>query len=66
MDNNTVNPILVDLKTLMKLCSCGRVAAEKIGIESGSIVRAGRRKLYNLSKIQKWIDKKCDTQEESY
>ena len=64
MDNKTVNPILVDLKTLMRICNCGRIAAEKIGIESNSIVRVGRRKLYNLSKIQKWLDEKCDTQGE--
>lgn len=50
------NCILVDLKGLMKLLSCGRVAAERVGKESSAIVRVGRRKLYNLEKIKEYLN----------
>lgn len=48
--------LLVDLHGLMELCSCGRIAAEKIGDESGAVIRVGRRKLYNLEKVRAYIN----------
>ena len=48
--------ILVDLHGLMQLCSCGRVAAEKIGNEAGAVIRVGRRRLYNIEKIKVYIN----------
>lgn len=50
------NVILVDLKGLMKLLSCGRIAAERVGKDSAAIVRVGRRKLYNLEKIKAYLN----------
>lgn len=52
--------LLVDLKGLMALCSCGRIAAEKIGEASGSVIRVGRRKLYNLKKVREYINQVCE------
>ena len=48
--------LLVDLLGLMELCSCGRIAAEKIGKDSGAVIRVGRRKLYNLEKVKNYIN----------
>lgn len=53
---NESNCILIDLKGLMKILSCGRVAAERVGKDSAAIVRVGRRKLYNMEKIRAYID----------
>lgn len=55
-EQNLSDRLLVDLKGLMILCSCGRIAAEKIGEQSGAVVRVGRRKLYNLEKIRDYIN----------
>lgn len=55
-EQNLSDRLLVDLKGLMTLCSCGRIAAEKIGEQSGAVVRVGRRKLYNLEKIRDYIN----------
>ena len=55
-EQNLSDRLLVDLKGLITLCSCGRIAAEKIGEQSGSVVRVGRRKLYNLEKIREYIN----------
>lgn len=52
---NESNCMLIDLKGLMKMLSCGRVAAERVGKDSAAIVRVGRRKLYNLEKIRAYI-----------
>ncbi|MDO4736186.1 MAG: hypothetical protein Q4B21_04120 [Bacteroidia bacterium] len=48
--------MLIDLKGLMKMLSCGRVAAERVGKDSAAIVRVGRRKLYSVEKIRIYID----------
>ena len=53
---NLNEKILVDLKGLMTLCSCGRIAAEKIAEQSQAVIRVGRRKLYNLEKIKAYIN----------
>ena len=50
------NCMLIDLKGLMKMLSCGRVAAERVGKDSAAIVRVGRRKLYNVEKVRIYID----------
>lgn len=52
----TTNCILVDLKGLMAMLSCGRIAAERIANDSAAIVRVGRRKLYNLEKIKTYLN----------
>lgn len=53
---NESNCMLIDLKGLMKMLSCGRVAAERVGKDSAAIVRVGRRKLYNIEKIRAYIN----------
>ena len=46
----------MDLKGLMALCSCGRIAAERIGEQSQAVIRVGRRKLNNLEKVKAYIN----------
>ena len=55
-ETNLNERILVDLKGLMALCSCGRIAAERIGEQSQAVIRVGRRKLYNLEKVKAYIN----------
>lgn len=50
------NCILVDLKGLMAMLSCGRIAAERIANDSAAIIRVGRRKLYNVEKIKAYLN----------
>lgn len=57
--------ILVSLKELQSLCSCGRVAAEKIGKESGATIRVGRRVLYNLEKVKEYINSVTEIEDET-
>ena len=49
---------------LQEILGCGRWTAEKIGRESKSVVKVGKRKLYNLKKISAYIDAKSDMEEE--
>lgn len=53
----TENTILVDTFKLREVLNSGRATAVKIGKNAGAEVRIGRRVLWNLSKIQEYIDK---------
>lgn len=48
--------LMVDTTTLMKLCSTGRSKAVEIGTSAGAKVKAGRLVLWNVKKIQQYID----------
>ena len=48
--------VLVDLARLQDLLSCGYSTAHQIATSAGAIVKVGRRKLYNIKKIQAYID----------
>lgn len=50
---------LVDTLELQILLCCGRVSAVKIGETAGARVQLGRRVLWNVSKIQKYLDEIC-------
>lgn len=50
------NKKLVDIQELQILLCSGSVTARRIGIEAEAVVRVGRRVLYNVSKIQKYLD----------
>lgn len=54
----TTNPqqLLVDTRTLQIITGCGRDAATKIGNDAGARVRVGKRLLWNVEKIKKYID----------
>lgn len=53
IDSNTVTTTTTGL---MKMLCCGRVTAVKIGEDAEAKIRIGKRVLWNLPKIQKYID----------
>lgn len=55
-NNDCDNKITVNLKELQTMLSLGRHSADKIGTEAGAVVRIGKRKVYNVEKIQNYIN----------
>lgn len=53
IDNNTIT---TNTTGLMKMLGCGKVTAIKIGTDAEAKVQVGKRVLWNLPKIQKYID----------
>ena len=50
------NPMAVDIKMLCEMLSCGKDTAKKIGELAGARIKIGRRVLYSVSKIRKYLD----------
>lgn len=65
-----ITPITCDIKTLMMLTGLGRVYADQIGVESGAKIRIGRRCLYRVADVQRYLDgiksERGITEEEDY
>ena len=53
---SAVKPILVNSQGLQDLCQCGRPTAIEIANNARAVVRFGRRVLFNVNKIQEYID----------
>ena len=55
---NAENRLTVDIEGLMAMLSCGEVTAKKIAdyAEAEAKVIVGRRVLYNVDKIKKYLD----------
>ena len=53
---NTENRLTVDIEGLMAILSCGAVTARKIADYSEAKIIVGRRVLYNVDKIKKYLD----------
>lgn len=51
-----LDKICVDTNELMSLLSCGRVTAIQIGEQAGARIEIGKRLLWNISKVQKYLD----------
>lgn len=49
--------LLVDTEELKQMLCAGRAAAVKIGINAEAKVQTGRRVLWNVKKIQQYIDR---------
>lgn len=49
------NKITVDINELQGMLSVGRNTALRIGEEANAVVRIGRRKLYNVEKIEAYM-----------
>lgn len=49
--------IAVDLVGLMELLSVGRRSAETIAAEAEAVFRVGKRRLYNVKKIEEYMNK---------
>lgn len=48
--------LTVSTKTLMRLMDCGKPAAIRIGTEAGAKVVVGRRILWNVQAIRRYLD----------
>lgn len=45
------------MEGLAAMLSCGQATAKKVGEEAGARIVIGRRVLYSVSKVQKYIEK---------
>lgn len=48
--------ITVDLIGLQKMLSIGKGSCRKIGKEAGAVIKVGRRTLYNVQKIEAYLN----------
>lgn len=53
---DTPNKLAVDLNELRAMLSLGRNNAAELGEKAGAVIRVGRRKLYNVKKIERYIN----------
>lgn len=59
-DRGTEMLITVDAEKLAAMLSCGQATARKIGEEAGAKIVIGRRVLYSVCKIQKYVEKMAE------
>lgn len=50
-------PIAVDADGLQEILSCGYATAVKIGTDAGARIKIGRRVIWNVKKIQEYLDR---------
>ena len=55
-DNDTKNNLTVNAETLAGMLDCGRATAVKSGIDAGARIQIGRRTLYKVSMVEKYLD----------
>ena len=56
ISRNEPEVIAVDIEKLSSILSCGHATARKIGEQAEARIYIGRRVLYSVSKIQKYLD----------
>lgn len=61
MITNQEQRLTVDTNNLKEMLGCGRNTAIKIGIAAGAKVKFGRRTVWNVSKVQRYIDSITET-----
>lgn len=54
------NRLTVDTKELQAMFGCGRETAIKIGLNSNARLKVGRRVLWNVEKIQQYLNQVSD------
>lgn len=52
----TTEKLTIGINELQNMLSLGRNTADEVGKKAGAVVRIGRRKLYNVKKIQAYLD----------
>ena len=52
----TNNKVSVNADTLAKILDCGRPTAMKIGEAAGARIQIGKRVLYKVDKIERYLD----------
>lgn len=58
--NNTNEALSVDTAGLMELLNSGRKTAVEIGTAAGARIQIGRRVMWNVKKIEKYLDTICE------
>lgn len=53
---NVSNNIAVGIDQLQSMLGVGKNTADKIGKDAGAVMHVGRRKLFNVSKVQRYLD----------
>ena len=53
----TDNKITVDINGLQAMLSVGKNTAADVGEKAGAVIRIGRRKLYNVKKIESYMQR---------
>ena len=56
-NTETDKKITVDINGLQSMLSMGRHSATKIGEDAGAVIRVGKRKIYNVRKIEEYMNK---------
>lgn len=57
-----IDKICVTTEGLQDLLDCGRVTAVQIGGQAGARIEVGKRLLWNVSKVQSYIDRLAEEQ----
>ena len=52
----TDNKIAVDINGLQAMLSLGRNTTAEIGEKAGAVIKIGRRRLYNVKKVEEYIN----------
>lgn len=52
----TDRKITVDINELQSMLSVGRNTANAIGESAGAVVHVGRRKLFNVAKVERYME----------
>ena len=56
LDRENKQFLTVNAETLAGMLNCGRATAVKIGTDAGAKIQIGRRTLYKVSIIEKYLD----------
>ena len=56
LDRDNKQFFFVNAETLAGMLNCGRATAVKIGTDAGAKIQIGRRTLYKVSIIEKYLD----------
>lgn len=52
----TSRKLAVDIEGLAAMLSCGQATARKIGEDAGARILIGRRVLYSVNKVERYLD----------
>lgn len=52
----TNRKLAVDIEGLAAMLSCGQATARKIGEDAGARILIGRRVLYSVNKVERYLD----------
>lgn len=55
-ERKEIQPLAVDIEGLSAMLSCGHATAKKIGEQAGAKVVIGRRVLYSVDKVKRYLD----------